>query len=140
MLARNRPRPKPPSRRKSKPCWPESVCLIQTKLSRVGPPRPTVAPRSKRFSRICSPPASHREGLLGMSWSWFVAGVPSLVVSQWNVDDASTAKLIGEFYTRLIGGATKAEALRHAQIMLLKTKATRHPFFWAPFILVGDAR
>ena len=80
------------------------------------------------------------EGLLGMSWCWFVAGVPSLVVSHWLVDDASTPVLMREFYTRLLGGATKAEALRQAQIKLLKDKETRHPYFWAPFVLLGDAQ
>ena len=80
------------------------------------------------------------EGLLGMSWGWFVAGVPSLTVSQWNVSDESTAKLMTVFYDRLLGGATKAEALRQAQLTLLKDRITRHPFFWAPFVLVGDYR
>jgi CHAT domain-containing protein/tetratricopeptide (TPR) repeat protein len=77
------------------------------------------------------------EGQLGMSWSWFVAGVPSLVVSQWMVADMSTAELMKEFYSRLLAGDSKAVALQKAQIALLEKKKTRHPFYWAPFVLVG---
>ena len=43
-----------------------------------------------------------------------------------------------DFWDRLKSGATKAEALRAAQLALLKDKRTRHPFYWAPFVLVGD--
>ena len=78
------------------------------------------------------------EGVVGMSWSWFVSGVPSLVVSQWKVDDAPTATLMTTFWEKVHSGTPKAEALRQAQRMLLKDKKTRHPFYWAPFILIGD--
>ncbi len=80
------------------------------------------------------------EGVYGMSWAWFAAGVPSLVVSQWIVSDESTTKLMGVFYTKLLGGASKADALRQAQLARLKDKATRHPFHWAPVVLLGDPR
>jgi CHAT domain-containing protein len=78
------------------------------------------------------------EGLLGMTWAWFVAGVPSTVASQWPVADDSTARLMQAFYAELKGGAPKAEALRRAQLALLKDRKTRHPFYWAPFVLSGD--
>ncbi len=80
------------------------------------------------------------EGLLGMSWAWFGAGVPSVVASQWSVGDASTARLMKVFYGRLAAGDSKAEALRQAETALLADPATRHPFYWAPFVLVGDDR
>jgi CHAT domain-containing protein len=78
------------------------------------------------------------EGLLGMTWAWFVAGVPSTVASQWSVADDSTARLMRVFYTELKAGVPKAEALRRAQLSLLKERKTRHPFYWAPFVLNGD--
>ena len=78
------------------------------------------------------------EGILGMNWAWFAAGVPSTVVTQWSVADDSTAELMKTFYKELAGGAAKAEALRQAQLVLLKDRKTRHPFNWAPFILIGD--
>ena len=78
------------------------------------------------------------EGLLGLTWAWFVAGVPSTVASQWSVADDSTARLMEVFYQELKGGAPKAESLRRAQLALLKERKTHHPFYWAPFVLTGD--
>lgn len=78
------------------------------------------------------------EGLLGLSWAWFVAGVPSLVVSQWQVSDEATAALMTAFWTEVRQGTPKAEALRRAQLKLLQDRKTRHPFSWAPFVLLGD--
>jgi CHAT domain-containing protein len=67
-----------------------------------------------------------------------MAGAASTVASQWPVADDSTARLMQAFYAELRGGAAKAEALRRAQLALLKDRKTRHPFFWAPFVLAGD--
>jgi CHAT domain-containing protein len=82
------------------------------------------------------------EGTIGLAWATFVAGSPAVVVSQWSVADDSTARLMKGFYERLNAGTdpTKAEALRQAQLALLKDRKTRHPFYWAPFVLVGDWR
>jgi CHAT domain-containing protein len=81
------------------------------------------------------------EGMIGLSWALFVAGVPSTVVSQWKVESASTRDLMLQFHRRLQSGKTsKAEALRQASLSLLKNPATSHPFYWAGFVLVGDQR
>jgi CHAT domain-containing protein len=89
------------------------------------------------------------EGVVGLTWALFVAGAPSSVVSLWLVDDDSTRALMEDFYRRLTAGAEKgqgatgkAEALRQAQLRLLKGKdgPYQHPFYWAPFVLVGDWR
>lgn len=79
---------------------------------------------------------SSGEGVIGMSWALFVAGVPATIVSQWKVDSASTAELMIELHRNLrVPGRTKAEALRRAA---LKTRAKHpHPFYWAPFVVVG---
>lgn len=79
------------------------------------------------------------EGLVGLSRAFFYAGAPSLVVSLWPVADDSTADLMVDFYRRLKGGADKGEALREAKIAMVDGGRT-HPFYWAPFILVGDPR
>jgi CHAT domain-containing protein/Tfp pilus assembly protein PilF len=91
--------------------------------------------------------ASAGEGMIGLSWALFVAGVPSTVVSQWKVESASTRDLMLGFHRRLRapaapGGAraAKAEALRQAALRLLKNPETSHPFYWAGFVLVGDGR
>jgi CHAT domain-containing protein len=80
------------------------------------------------------------EGTVGLSWAFFVAGAPSVVVTQWSVADATTSTLMQRFYRNLTAAKppSKGEALRQAQLSLLKDRKTRHPFYWAPFILIGD--
>lgn len=73
--------------------------------------------------------------LIGLTRGFLAAGAPSLLVSLWNVDDASTATLMIDFYTRLRCGDRPAAALRHAQCAALNQHA--HPFFWSPFVLLG---
>ncbi|HKR01939.1 MAG TPA: CHAT domain-containing tetratricopeptide repeat protein [Pyrinomonadaceae bacterium] len=86
------------------------------------------------------------EGMVGMSWALFVAGAPSVVVSQWKVDSARTADLMINFHRNLMSkGAdgkpamTKSEALREAALKLLHG-TYNHPAYWAGFVLIGDER
>ncbi len=78
------------------------------------------------------------EGMIGLSWSLFVAGSPTTIASQWKVDSASTTELMLEFHKNLISKKTKSEALRQAALKLLHTDQYRHPFYWAPYVLIGD--
>jgi CHAT domain-containing protein len=83
------------------------------------------------------------EGVIGMSWALFVAGVPTTVASQWKVDSASTTSLMIDFHRRLTmkranSREAKAEALRQAALELLRSERYRHPFYWAGFVMVGD--
>jgi CHAT domain-containing protein/tetratricopeptide (TPR) repeat protein len=79
------------------------------------------------------------EGMIGMSWAFFVAGSPTTVASQWKVESASTTQLMLEFHRNLRGARmSKAKALQVAAISLLKKPEYRHPFYWAGFVLVGD--
>jgi CHAT domain-containing protein len=87
------------------------------------------------------------EGMIGLSWAMFIAGVPTIVVSQWKVEAAATRDLMVNFHRGLIsqpeGGKArtlKSEALRQSALKLLKEPETRHPFYWAGFVLVGDGR
>jgi CHAT domain-containing protein len=89
--------------------------------------------------------ASAGEGVIGLTWALFVAGAPATVVSQWEVESASTRDLMLGFHRRLqapraAGRLTKAESLRRAAIKLMKNPETNHPFYWAGFVLVGDGR
>jgi CHAT domain-containing protein/Tfp pilus assembly protein PilF len=68
------------------------------------------------------------------------AGSTAVVASLWSVEDASTAALMERFYGELKSGSSKGEALRQAEIQLLRDPKTAHPFFWAPFGLIGDWR
>jgi CHAT domain-containing protein len=82
------------------------------------------------------------EGVMGMSWAFFVAGTRSMLVSQWRIDSSSTSQLMATFYQvikpdRESGSVRKARALREAALRLQKNDRYHHPFFWAGFVLVG---
>ncbi len=80
------------------------------------------------------------EGVVGLSWALFVAGAPTQVLSQWAVEDASTAQLMKSFYANLKAGRAKGASLRGASLSLMKDGEHAHPFYWAPFVLIGDWR
>jgi CHAT domain-containing protein len=93
-------------------------------------------------------------------------GAKAVISTLWSVNDSSTGKLMGDFYQRWAAGAgkvTKVEALRQAQLDLLQGTATAqesgndrgsakskpegpamarysHPYYWAPFVLMGNWR
>jgi CHAT domain-containing protein len=74
-----------------------------------------------------------------MTRAFLYAGVPSLVVSMWPVDDKSSALLMNEFYLNLKHGLSKRQALQQAKVKLLDSKGwDRDPFYWGSFILIGD--
>lgn len=79
------------------------------------------------------------EGVSGLSRAFLFAGADSVVVSLWNIDDRSTAIFMDHFYNYLIRGEGKAQALRLAKLDMLDSKYNR-PYFWAAFVLIGDAR
>ncbi|MCM3900151.1 MAG: CHAT domain-containing protein [Pyrinomonadaceae bacterium] len=78
------------------------------------------------------------EGVIGLSWAMFVAGVPTTVVSQWKVESSSTTELMLEFHRGLRSGASKSEAMRRAAMKIMANRKYDHPFYWAGFIVVGD--
>jgi CHAT domain-containing protein/predicted negative regulator of RcsB-dependent stress response len=79
------------------------------------------------------------EGLVGLSRAFLSAGASRLVVSLWEVNDVATAELMKSFYRRMRAGADPAEALRQAKREMRRspTRAYRHPYFWAPFVVIG---
>ncbi len=80
------------------------------------------------------------EGVIGISWAFFVAGSRATVVSQWKVNSSATSELMVGFYQNFKGArsASKADALRLAALKLMNDGRYRHPFYWAGFIIVGD--
>ena len=76
--------------------------------------------------------------LIGLTRAFLYAGAPSLIVSLWPVYSPSTQELMTEFYTWLKKGEDKATALQQAQKAIMKKEKYSHPYFWAPFVLVGD--
>jgi CHAT domain-containing protein len=81
------------------------------------------------------------EGVVGLSRAFLYAGAQGMVVSLWNVNDAATAELMKTFYAGMRAGLGGAEALRRAKVSMAQggNRAWRHPYFWAPFVFVGDA-
>ena len=59
-----------------------------------------------------------------------------MVVSLWAVNDRSTTELMRQMYTNMKAGETKSKALRKAQLVI--KEAYGHPYYWAPFVLMGD--
>jgi CHAT domain-containing protein len=80
------------------------------------------------------------EGMIGLAWAFFVAGVPTTVASQWSVEAASTTELMVEFHRNLEQHKSKAESLRQAMLKLLKSEEYSRPFYWAGFVVVGNGR
>jgi CHAT domain-containing protein len=83
------------------------------------------------------------EGVIGLTWAFFVAGASTAVVSQWAVDSATTSKLMVAFHRRVSGTdgrsiVSPARAMQQAAIPLLRSSRSRHPFYWAAFVVVGD--
>lgn len=81
--------------------------------------------------------------LLGLTRAILGAGAASLVATLWAVEDISTSNLMQTFYRKLFQGETKGQALRDAQLAFIQDRqlgrSYRHPYFWAPFMLVGDS-
>jgi hypothetical protein len=80
------------------------------------------------------------EGIVGLTRAFMYAGAAAVCVSLWKVADESTPGLMSAFYKGVLGGATKARALRAAQLDCLENSRYQHPFYWAPFILTGEGR
>jgi len=79
------------------------------------------------------------EGIVGLARSFLYAGARAVAVSLWNVSDAATAQLMSDFYRRLAASSSAPSALRQAKLESLRgNQATRHPYYWAPFIIVGN--
>lgn len=76
---------------------------------------------------------------LGLAGLAVRSGARSTLASLWAVNDLSTAELMIKFYQSLTQeGLSKAEALRQSQLEILHNSQYRHPYYWAPFILVGN--
>ncbi|HXQ72439.1 MAG TPA: CHAT domain-containing tetratricopeptide repeat protein [Pyrinomonadaceae bacterium] len=80
------------------------------------------------------------EGVMGLTRAFMYAGAPTVGVSLWSVADKSTADLMTDFYQRLLSASagTSSGALRGAQLAMISGKKYSAPFYWAPFVLVGD--
>ena len=89
----------------------------------------------------CQTATGDKRAALGIAGVAVRSGARSTLATLWSVKDDSTVVLIDEFYQNLVDedrDNTKSEALRQAQIALINSEDFQHPFYWAPFILVGN--
>ena len=105
--------------------------------------------QGKRFRKLnpiellvlsaCETATGDKRAALGLAGIAVRSGARSTVASLWRVDDESTSILMGEFYRQLAKNPTvsKAEALSEAQ-KLVFLEHRKHPYFWAPYVLVGN--
>jgi CHAT domain-containing protein len=84
------------------------------------------------------------EGVIGFSWAALIAGCPTVVVGQWQVDEAGTDRLMYDFHKwwledRKSNGANTdvAAALQQSALILLRDRKYAHPYYWAGFSVVG---
>ena len=78
------------------------------------------------------------EGIVGLTRALQYAGAHSVVASQWLVNDTSAQKLMVAFHELLLQNKPKDQALQQAMSLINSHPATKHPYYWASFILLGD--
>lgn len=78
------------------------------------------------------------EGIMGLTRAFFYAGARSVLSTLWKISDRVTAEFMDHFYASLSRGKGKGEALREAKLRLLESPYA-HPFYWAAFVLHGEA-
>jgi CHAT domain-containing protein len=87
----------------------------------------------------CQTASGDERAALGLAGVAVRSGARSTVATLWSVSDEAAAALMVRFYQELTQpGMTKAEALRRAQVSLLKQEKFRQPFYWSPFVLIGN--
>jgi CHAT domain-containing protein len=108
---------------------------------------PCVLSRAEPAPRL----ATTGEAFIGLSWALDVAGCPTQIISRWSAESVATPGLMAEVHRllgRTTGGASAergdpalevAEALRRAQLAVLKNPARQEPWFWAGFLVMGIA-
>ncbi|MBD0346247.1 MAG: CHAT domain-containing protein, partial [Coleofasciculus sp. Co-bin14] len=84
----------------------------------------------------CKTAEGDKRAALGLAGVAVRAGARSTLATLWSVDDRSTADLMSEFYRELNAGVNKAEALQRAQLAVFAKE--KSPYFWAPFVLLGN--
>ena len=120
--------------------WDEKITLEEfDHLLKVGE-RSQTNPIELLVLSACQTAEGDNRAALGLAGLAVRSGARSTLATLWSVQDQSTAVLMTEFYQALLqqSGINKAEGLRQAQLALLKDPRYQHPFYWSPFVLVGN--
>ena len=103
---------------------------------------PTRRPVELLTLTACDTAVGDTRATLGLAGVAVRAGVRSAIATLWSVEDASSALLISDFYKQLRDTElTKAQALQRAQVAMIRSEEDpeyRHPYRWAPFVLIGN--
>ena len=86
------------------------------------------------------------EGVIGLTRALLYAGTDNIIVSLWAVSDKSTTELMVNFYENLLnsnfegdkGDVKFNKPLREAKLKMIEEGKYAHPYFWSPFILIGE--
>lgn len=87
----------------------------------------------------CETASGDNRAALGIAGTTVRAGARSAIASLWSLDDESSVEMMKQFYQQLSqGNVSRAEALRQAQVSLMKNSQYAYPRYWAAFILLGN--
>ena len=87
----------------------------------------------------CQTAAGDKRAALGLAGVAIRSGARSTIATLWSIQDDSTAELMTQLYQQLkTSGISKAEALRQAQLSLLRSPKYQHPYYWSAFVLIGN--
>ena len=78
------------------------------------------------------------EGVIGMARAFLGAGARSVLGTLWAIDDSATLEFMRNFYQLLKLGEKASEAVYQATAALRRSEEFQSPFYWAPFVLIGD--
>lgn len=84
----------------------------------------------------CQTALGDSRAALGLAGVAVRAGARSTLATLWAIDDESTTDFMSEFYQELNQGINKAQAIQNAQLKIFETE--KRPYFWAPYVLVGN--
>ena len=82
------------------------------------------------------------EGIMSLARGFLYCGVPSIVMTLWEVNDRSGAGIMTEFYKNLKDGLSKDKALQKAKLHYIKNakQYLSHPYFWSQYVCIGDVK
>jgi len=79
------------------------------------------------------------EGIEGLSRAFFYAGASSVLMSLWSINDQASAQLMERFYRHLRSSASLMDALQKAKLEMIRSDIFAHPYYWACFVITGNA-
>jgi tetratricopeptide (TPR) repeat protein len=79
------------------------------------------------------------EGIEGLNRAFFYAGASSVLMTLWSINDEAGSQLMERFYRRLRAADPITDALRAAKLDLIRSPAFSHPYYWAGYVVTGDA-